>query len=39
MIPGINTSIEKNEDNLIDACRGLSKEVMLDLVDDIGLGL
>jgi len=28
---------KKDEDNLLDACRGLSKEGMLDLVDVIGL--
>jgi len=29
MIPGIDASIEKDEDNLclLDACRGLSKEL------------
>jgi len=37
MIPGIDASIEKNEINLLDAYRGLSKEGMLDLVDVIGL--
>jgi len=37
MIPGVDASIEKDEDNLLDACRGLSKEGMLDLVDVIGL--
>jgi len=28
---------KKDEDNLLDACRDLSKEGMLDLVDVIGL--
>jgi len=37
MIPGIRASIEKDEDNLLDAYRGLSKEGMLDLFDVIGL--
>jgi len=38
MIPGIDASVEKkDEDNLPDACKGLSKEGMLDLVDVIGL--
>jgi len=37
MIPGIDASIEKDEDNFLDACRGLSKEGMSDLVDVIGL--
>jgi len=37
MIPGIHASIEKDEDNLLDVCRGLSKGDMLDLVDVIGL--
>jgi len=33
MIPGIDASIEKYEDNLLDSCGGLSKEGTLDLVD------
>jgi len=37
MIPGIDASIEKDEDNLLDARRGLSKEGMSDLVDAVGL--
>jgi len=37
MIPGIDASAEKDEDNLLETCRGLSKEGMLDLVDVIGL--
>jgi len=37
MIPGIDASIEKDEDNLLDACRGLSKEGKSDLVDVIRL--
>jgi len=36
MIPGIDASIEKDEDNLLDK-QGLSKDGMLDLVDIIGL--
>jgi len=39
MISGIDASVEKDEDNLLDACRVLSKEGMLDLVDVIGLKL
>jgi len=37
MIPHTDASIEKNEDNLLDVCRGLPKKGMLDLVDVIGL--
>jgi len=37
MIPGIDASIEKDEDILLDACMGLSKEGMSDLVNVIGL--
>ena len=37
MIPCIDASVKKDEDNLRDECRGLSKEGMLDLVDVIGL--
>jgi len=37
MIPGIDASIEKVEDNLLDVCRGLSKEGILDLVAVIRL--
>jgi len=37
MIQGIDASIKKDEDNLLDACRGLSREGMLDLLDVIGL--
>jgi hypothetical protein len=37
MISGIHASIEKDEDKLLDACRGLSNEGMLDLVAGIGL--
>jgi len=39
MITGIDASIEKFENKLLDACRGLSKEGMLDLVDVIGLSI
>jgi len=34
MIPSIDASLEKDEDNFLDAC---SKESVLDLVDVIGL--
>jgi len=39
MIPHKDVSIEKDEDNLLDAFRGLSKEGMLDLVDVEGLSI
>jgi len=36
-IPGIDASIKIRWDNLLDACRGLRKEGMLDRVDVTGL--